>query len=377
MLLFLICLQNVISTRFILDNMCLKKGHCIKERIATREFKKILKSSFEIVDVEFEYMIYIDGIKGPQSSICHVLQKKDIDLYTSEIVYYSSEIDYFQQYIKDSSVSIIRYHFKYKDKLRTHFCESLCNFNFPFEISKNIQLDCKKYVEFLIYKAIFFSIGIGRNIPLLVFNLKNIHRLELYTPKHFEKVYFAKPFIMMLSHDYPAILSNDNIIKKYLKIFRDYYVTSVYKGGQFSSELFQDKIINKIIKDKKEDEHMMKTICDMLSDIIIITSLLLNDERTTQTGLYINQNDPKYTISVEKCFILDIAELRDLPTSHKNINVLLHIFNKQIIRVHVYVFNFRKLIIPLKNLFYDDVTDIEVEILMSSGFLYHKTIKLI
>ncbi|KAF9762554.1 hypothetical protein NGRA_1939 [Nosema granulosis] len=370
MLFFLFCatIENSVL------NDTIQRGHFIKERIAIREFKKVLKASFDIFSVEFEFLNSTQAAYNMASAYFRVLEKNDINKFTSEISYYSDEFNSLKEFIKYSDkLIVIRYNFTYK-KGSSHFCETMCYFNLSDRptLSKRLNLNNKNlesYFERLISKAIINSKRLGISEGLIKEKINKIKYLN-HPLKIFKKLDVTTSFIIKLAQENLSIFNSGDVkmVKKYLSIFQNLYFDFFYCGKDSLEE---------ILIDKKKKEVMIKAVCDMLEDIIIITSFMdFTKERTNQVGLYVEQNSKNYTFTVANCYILKIFELEGNQPISKEIKVKLCASNNKKRDVKFFK-DGSKLIIPLENIKYEEVAFIEVQLVGMDGSINQKTINLI
>lgn len=348
----------------------IERGYCIKEDFPIREFRKVIKAPFNIVLVEFEYMTVKKNVRTRQSFLCKVLATKELNDSKSQLVYYSTGLYHLsRQKGNHLSTSLIRYHYISQREFKEHYCESLCVMDFESpsipSISKSIELKEENliaYLENLIFRAINNSTTLRHNVPFLEENLKRIRWNELYKPIHFTKVDFAKPLILKLSSEYPVILDKlkDEIVKKFIGIFEDYYVTSIYKGGLYSD--CTKEILAKIRNSSNENELMIKTICDAISDIIIITELLYSEEKVIQSSLYIDQSDVEKSFKLQKCIFFILFEALMYEDLIENESVFIKLKNGNLVQTEAYFHDRTKFIVVLEDLNYSDLDKILVKI---------------
>lgn len=356
------------------NDIRVRERYCIVEEINVRKFKKVLKGPVNISMVEFELVFIQKKVKIYKRVFFEVLVKKEYDNHKQTLLYFSSHFRRFFEFKNLSmNASLIRYYFTYENDSVHYICESLCSVisrsSSGFSITKEMHLtdkNLKYYLETLIYKAIRNCNKISDNVGLIEQKLKRIRWNELYNPIHFHKVDYTKPFILKFIRE-PLYLSNflkKKILRKYIHIFEDYYATSVYKNGMYIDST--KYILEKIKNSQKENELMIKTLCEIVIDIVLITELLFREKRIYQTSLYIDQAHAENLFSFKKCFEILIYEILIIEDLIEDKKFFLILKNNNSVEAEVYLYNRVKFIVLLGDFDYSDVTMININITLTN-----------
>lgn len=297
----------------------IERGYCITEEFTMGDFQKVIKEDdFEICSVVFQPLdIHERNIKTVHNKMhCSVFARKKLNDNTSQLMYFTKDISCLPREKEDHlTTCLMAYNYTTSQDKRYQECHSLCAINYTqsnqFSITKSVELKGKNladYLEYLIFRAIINSLKLSDNLPLLEENLKRIRDNELYSPTYFRDVELAKPFIVELSRI--NLVSSGKIddisLQSAIRKFEDHYVRDVYKGI-FLSDGTSD-ILDKIKNSNEENDEMLKTICDALSDIIFITRISDFERKVNQMSFYISQSNVERPFTFQKCIFFIIRK---------------------------------------------------------------------
>lgn len=214
------------------------------------------------------------------------------------------------------------------------------------------------------------------NLPLLEENLKRIRDNELYSPTYFRDVELAKPFIVELSRI--NLVSSGKIddisLQSAIRKFEDHYVRDVYKGI-FLSDGTSD-ILDKIKNSNEENDEMLKTICDALSDIIFITRISDFERKVNQMSFYISQSNVERPFTFQKCIFFIIRKAEIYEGLIKDIVYTIELQNEDLIPAEAYCRPKMKFFLPLKDFSYVDIVRIDVKLILTDARIIEYSVKL-